>query len=102
MAYIKVNINQLEQTAKAVDTYVRSHKQKINSMETTMANLGSGWKGPDYNQACAQLDKMTQDGSVSKKMLDSLCNYADSLRSAGKAYKDLRDRAINRAKTRCK
>ncbi len=102
MAYIKVDIAELEKTAAVVDEYVAVHKKRTAAIDRTMDGLNASWQGTDYDQVRKQWKEMIQKGSTSNKMLQSLEHYADSLRSAGAAYKNAKERAINRAKTRCK
>lgn len=102
MAYIKVNLGKVAAAVSAVDTYVKQHKSKMESIDQAMADLGNQWQGADYQQVNAQWREMRRTGSTSANMLKSLENYADSLHNAGKAYKDAAERAVSRANVRCK
>ena len=97
MANIKVDHSQFERTAAAIDTYIRNHRNKMNSIDASVNSLGSSWQGNDYNQLKKEWQQIQGSGSTSDKMLKSLDNYADFLRFAANKYKSAQANAINRA-----
>ena len=97
MANIKVDHSQFERTATAIDTYIRNHKSKMNSIDNSITALGTAWQGSDYNQLQTEWQQIKGSDSTSAKMLKSLDSYADFLRFAANKYKSAQASAINRA-----
>lgn len=97
MANIKVDHSQFERTASTIDTYIRNHRNKMNSIDAFVNSLGTSWQGNDYNQLKKEWQQIQGSGSTSDKMLKSLDNYADFLRFAANKYKSAQANAINRA-----
>ena len=97
MANIKVDHSQFERAASAIETYISKHKSKMNTINTSIASLGSSWQGNDYNQLKKEWQEIQGSGSTSDKMLKSLDNYADFLRFAANKYKSAQANGINRA-----
>ena len=97
MAKIKVDHSQFERTASVIDTYIRNHKNKMNSIDDSIAALGTTWQGSDYDQLQTEWQQIKGTDSTSDKMLKSLDGYADFLRFAANKYKSAQANAINRA-----
>lgn len=97
MANIKVDHSQFERAASAIETYISKHKSKMNTINNSIASLGSSWEGNDYNQLKKEWQEIQGSGSTSDKMLKSLDNYAEFLRFAANKYKSAQANAINRA-----
>lgn len=97
MANIKVDHSQFERTASAIDTYIRNHKSKMNSIDNSITALGTAWQGSDYSQLQNEWQQIKGADSISDKMLKSLDSYADFLRFAANKYKSAQANAINRA-----
>ena len=97
MANIKVDHSQFERTASAIDTYIRNHRNKMNSIDASVNSLGTSWQGNDYNQLKKEWQQIKGSDSTSDRMLKSLENYADFLRFAANKYKSAQANAINRA-----
>ena len=97
MANIQVDHSQYERADSAIETYISKHKSKMNTINNSIASLGSSWQGNDYNQLKKEWQEIQGSGSTSDKMLKSLDNYADFLRFAANKYKSAQANAINRA-----
>lgn len=97
MANIKVDHSQFEKAASSIESYITKHKNKMKSIEQSVASLGTSWQGEDYNQLKKECQQMSASGSTSDKMIKSLDNYADFLRFAANKYKSAQANAINRA-----
>ena len=97
MANIKVDHSRFERAASAIDTYIRNHNNKMNSIDSLITSLGTSWQGPDYNQLQSEWQQIKGSDSTSDKMLKSLNSYADFLRFAANKYKSAQANAINRA-----
>lgn len=102
MAYIKVDHSKFEHAATAIDNYIANHKRKMNSVDSSVLALGTEWKGADYEQLKKEWTEIHSSDSTSGKMIRSLKNYADALRSSAAKYKEVQARAVNRANTLCK
>ncbi len=97
MAYIVVDHNKFEHAASAIDTYISKHKKNMNKINQEMVDLAASWQGADYVAAKQKCSEMNASGSTSDKMIKALDSYADYLRYAGKQYRDVQSRAVNRA-----
>ena len=97
MAYIKVDHSKFEAAASAIDSYVSTMKNKMQSAEGEVKNLSANWQGDDFNQFKVQWDKVVNNDSTYYQMLKSFESYAGYLRSAAQKYKEAQSKAVNRA-----
>ena len=95
--YIKVDHSRFESTASAIDTYVRTHKNKMNSANGEVNTLSGSWQGTDFTQFKTQWNRVTANDSTSQKMIKAMENYAEFLRFAANKYKEAQTKAVNRA-----
>ena len=95
MANIKVDHSQFERTASAIDTYIRNHKSKMNSIDKSITALGTAWQGSDYNQLQTEWQQIKGADSTVLKIYFSYFHYF--LRFAANKYKSAQANAINRA-----
>lgn len=97
MAKIHVDYRKLDRAADAIDRYIEKHKNRMNSANNAVEELGNSWSGDDYNATLRLWRKGKENGSPSEKMIRSLKNYSDFLRDTSKKYKDAQSRAVERA-----
>lgn len=102
MAKLTVNHSTFRTTATQIESYIRQTKNNMQQIDQTVNGLGTSWQGADYQKVNSEWDAINGNHSTTDKMLDSLQNYADALKSAGEKYKAAQSRAINRAKLLCK
>lgn len=92
MANIKVDHSQFERTASAIDTYIRNHKSKMNSIDNSITALGTAWQGSDYtllSHKCALRKGITKPNSKSFIFPLSLPSHSQALWQADIPYQRL-------------
>lgn len=97
MARIKVNHNDINNTAKEIDNFLARTKDRMNSASGSVDRMIQGWEGVDYSHFDKQWAKVTASDSTYRQMVKSLDAYADYLRFAAEKYKDAQAKAVNRA-----
>ena len=97
MPYIKVDHSRFEAAANAIDTYVKSLKNNMNSAKSEVNTMLSTWQGSDATVFKSKWDELTAADSTYKEMIKALETYADYLRFCAKEYKKAQTNAINRA-----
>ena len=97
MAFINVDRTRLDRAAGVIETYVKNHRNKMNSANAEVTALSKAWQGTDFTQFRTQWNKVTEKGATSDKMLTSMENYAKFLRFASNKYKEAQTNAVNRA-----
>lgn len=97
MAYIKVNHQQLENTAGVVEDYVKTLKNKMTSAQNEVNGLSSTWKGADYMAFKSRFNEVDDSDATHTKMVKALDSYAKYLRFAAGKYKKAQSDAVNRA-----
>ncbi len=97
MAYLKVNYKELENTANAIENYIKKHRQEMSAIDGTIISLESTYSGTDYNQLTKQWNDMNSKDSTSECMLNALDNYAQNLKYASSKYKEAQKNAVDRA-----
>lgn len=97
MAYIKVEHSKFEVAASAVDSYVSTLKNKMQSTQSEVTALSSTWQGSDFTQFKTEFDKVDNEDSTHTQMVIALESYAKYLRFAANKYRDAQARAVNRA-----
>ena len=97
MAYIKVEHSKFEVAASAVDSYVSTLKNKMQSTQSEVTALSSTWQGSDFTQFKTEFDKVDNEDSTHTQMVMALESYAKYLRFAANKYRDAQARAVNRA-----
>lgn len=97
MAYIKVDHSKFENAASEIDEYVSLLKDKMKTARLEVLAMTYQWQGSDAVEFMKQFDKIDDDESVYKNMIESLESYATFLRYAAKRYKDAQTVAVNRA-----
>lgn len=99
MAYIKVEFDEIEKTALAVEEYVIIMKENMFDAKSTVNALSSNWKGADYAQFKRKWDLITHKNSTYGNMLKAFESYARFLRYAERQYKDTQRKVQFRAKS---
>lgn len=96
MAWIKVNTDELNSAAVAIERYASSHGKQTREAQNALDGLGSQWEGPDYQYAVQHWHQM--EHTISAPLLRNLRTQAEDLRWAAKQYEAAQRRAINRAR----
>lgn len=98
MAYIKVNHQKFEATAKAFETYKDLMETKMNTASSLVnTNLHQFWTGSDAEAFKQKWGQLQSKDSTFMKMQKSIESYCEFLRNASKKYKDAQINAVNRA-----
>lgn len=94
---IKVDHSKFEETAVAIEDYLKQQDSYMGKADMQIQILLANFQGEDANALKAKWDAVSEEGSITSKMKNSLQNYATSLRYAAKQYKDAQASAINEA-----
>ncbi len=97
MAYIKVDHSKFSGTANAIDTYLTTLRNKMNSAENEVNNLSNYWNGADFTQFKVQWSRVTNGDATYSEMVKSLESYSKFLKYAAEKYKNTQINAVNRA-----
>lgn len=97
MATIKVDHNQFERAASAIDTYITYMKSNMKRAGSDVVTLSNTWRGKDNIQFRTQWSTVTAKDSTYDQMIKTLESYARYLRYADVQYKTAQNAAINRA-----
>ena len=97
MAYIKVNIAQLEATARMIDEHISYVERTVTAQDVDTAELMQAWEGRDADEFKSYIQGISGDCSVLKAYKKSLSSYAEFLRSAATIYKSAMIDAYNEA-----
>ncbi|CEG28515.1 WXG100 family type VII secretion target [Bacillus sp. B-jedd] len=96
-SFIKVNYNEFESSADAIETYISRQKANMEKAAREVSVLGGSWKGKDFESFKTKWSEMDGSGSTADNFAKSLESYAKVLRHAAKQYKEAQKVAINRA-----
>ena len=102
MAAIRVNPQNIRDTASRIDRYISKFEANMTDIDNTVTTLHAEWKGVDYQQLQTEWNEIRSANSTSGRMKTSLQSYANSLREAAKRYQDAQVRAIQRAAVLCR
>lgn len=102
MSVIRVDLRELEKTADAVDEYVISQRRNMRNIDKVVGSMASFWQGPDYAAFLNSWNSISKHNSDTRKTLTGLENYASALRRATVLYRDVQNKAKNRAASFCK
>jgi len=97
MAYIRVDHKKLIVAADAVKDYRGLLTSKMQIANQIVDDMRASWRGDDAVQFQHQWDLVSAEGSVCRKMSDSLKSYEDYLRFASDTYKNAQIDAVNMA-----
>lgn len=97
MAYIRVEHDKFEASARAIDAYVASLKQRIGAAQGEVNALSAQWQGEDAAQFQKQWEMVTAADATYTQMVKALESYARYLRYAAVKYKDAQAKAVDRA-----
>jgi WXG100 family type VII secretion target len=96
MAHIIVNHENLRRAADTLDEKSRDVKSKVRTAGGLVdGSLKSGWEGLDYTQF--QIEWKDDVGKATDGLIQSMEQYANLLRFAGKKYQEAQADAVNRS-----
>lgn len=97
MAYINVNMEMLELTAREIDDYIAQTKHNMADANDEMLSLLATWYGEDSDQFKHQWERLFDNGSVYTRMLKDLDLCSQEFKYTAKCYKTIQENAIRRA-----
>ncbi|RHW42731.1 hypothetical protein D1B31_03865 [Neobacillus notoginsengisoli] len=96
-SFIKVNYNEFDKAADAIETYITRQKTNMEKATREVNVLAGSWKGKDYQSFKVKWNELAGAGSTADSFAKSLESYAKVLRYAATQYKEAQKKAINRA-----
>ncbi|OCA87670.1 hypothetical protein A8F94_07390 [Bacillus sp. FJAT-27225] len=96
-SYIKVNYNELERAADAIDSYISKQKKNMSLASQEVQSMNAAWKGEDFQSFLLKWNKLDDSDSTSYAFMKSLESYTKVLRHSASQYKDAQAKAIQKA-----
>lgn len=95
--YIFVDITLLENTASAVDRFLRDYVRLFGGMNQQMYSLSSSWIADDYTKFMQQWRQFYSGNSIGVGMRREFNSYKDYLEYAASQYRKCQTNAYERA-----